>query len=421
MAYVPDNSHTRAHARRSSFRQALHRLISRHWRNWHVIICIALAVMTVVETIGFMIYGIVSAKPAVALCLTSALTVALLPRLPRITPWFLLILYALGDISALTMPSAMFLSALFSIAWLTYHSAWRGFIGALIPVTASMTVILSEGGYIPWIIASTTQYACWYFSFMGVGLWVRKTRAYELLKNQQQQRRLSEQLQMHLHDSAANDLAYALTMIDLRTSNGDADHAQDRETLLAVRDACEDALQQVRRAIDVVRDSDGTVMDFSDTATNTATNVDSSDWLHQIRIMIDDCERQLQELGFRGTGIVSGEGHTTPSNDSRDMIISFIHEIYGNILKHADPKEYHIVAIQPMPNGVVISSSNIRRHKGFGPSACDQGGTGLQRYERQLAQVGGTLDILEDDNEWSITALIPYCQSGQHTGGSQML
>ena len=281
--------------------------------------------MTIVETIGFMIYGIVSTKPAIALCLASALTMASLPRFPRIMPWLALVLYALGDIATITMPSAMFLSALFSIAWLTYHSAWRGFVGALIPVTASMAIILSEGGYIPWILASATQYACWYFSFMGVGLWVRKTRAYELLKNQQQQRRLAEQLQVHLHDSAANDLAYALTMIDLRTSNGDANHAQDRETLLAVRDACEDALQQVRRAIDVVRDGDNTQ---SMGPSVTATNADSSDWLHQIRAMIDDCEQQLQAIGFRGTGIVSGEGHTTPSDDSLDMIISFIHEIY---------------------------------------------------------------------------------------------
>ncbi|MBT1178036.1 hypothetical protein JS532_10830 [Bifidobacterium callimiconis] len=403
------------HMRRSPHVQRLHRLAARHWL---AVICLALAAMTILETIGFLAYGIISSVPDIALCLTSALAVALLPKFPGLMPWLSLAIYATGDVSAITMPSAMFLTTLFSIAWLTYHSTWRGFAGAAIPVAASTAIVLSEGGYPPWILASITQYACWYFSFMSIGLLVRKTREYESLKARQTKRQLSERLQVHLHDSAANDLAYAITMIDLYDGTSQTAADDGRETMVAVRNACDDALQQIRKAIDVIRDESE---EQEVLPGHRQPGKSEFDPLDRIRAMVDDHERQLQSLGFHGIGIVSGDGYPMPDTETFDVLVSFINEIYGNIIKHADPEEYHIVAVQAAPNGVVVSSSNTRRHKDSdvesefdtgsvmdGTSTFDHGGTGLDRYRKQLERIGGTLEILEDGDEWTTKALIPY-------------
>ena len=88
-----------------------------------------------------------------------------------------------------------------------------------------------------------------------------------------------------------------------------------------------------------------------------------------------------------------------------ESLTDIIDEIYGNILKHADPGNGYCVSLTDDGGRLVISvadsPADMPRHAGHK-------GTGITRCRRWAAQLRGTLDVSQDDHQWTMIITIPH-------------
>ena len=108
-----------------------------------------------------------------------------------------------------------------------------------------------------------------------------------------------------------------------------------------------------------------------------------------------------------------------------ESLTGMIDEIYGNILKHADPGDGYCVSLTDDGGRLVISvadsPADMPRHDGHE-------GTGITRCRRWATQLRETLDVSQDDHQWTMTITIPHPDAladhlprGHHDQGIQPL
>jgi len=121
-------------------------------------------------------------------------------------------------------------------------------------------------------------------------------------------------------------------------------------------------------------------------------------------------ERRLTKLGCSGRTIVSGEGEVACD----DLIAGFVEELYGNIIKHADPEQGYFVTLGNPGKDIVISVCDApinSRSESEEPTTI-----GLLRYQEILQAHGGSMTIRSANHLWTATVTIPLINTSTSAG-----
>ena len=248
-----------------------------------------------------------------------------------------------------------------------------------------------------------------------------------VIRLHQDQKRAINQLAIHkwkeeiaeeLHDIVCNDLTYAIHQIDLlkieKTNSQGNPEIAENTALLDIRDSLVEALRCSRTAITTLRKDD----DGYSTSEIDIVTINLTELLEQERM-------KLAKAGFEGIIAADGSDNlaTTPS---RSIIIKqLIREIFGNILKHADPSRGYVITAHVNANTLHISASdtplfknNTSTHASKPPANTINeqfgNGTGIRSYQTRLATLGGELSISASDDQWTLEATIPLIDTN-HT------
>ncbi len=268
--------------------------------------------------------------------------------------------------------------------------AVQGVLAALIALTGYLPA-LSRGGttHMP-IDAIFIQFG-FFMLAVGAGIvwgsYQRRTRR-ERRRASQTYQRNALRVADRLHNSVANDLVY----LD-RVLAGDKLTSDQIEQ---ARNVLSSALGKVHQVIDEL-------------AVSTPGNADTSSDSHQeerLPRLFSSWDRKLAQAGFTGGSLL--DEHTDLAwmgRQAAESLTGMIDEIYGNILKHADPGDGYCVSLTDDGGRLVISvadsPADMPRHDGHE-------GTGITRCRRWAAQLRGNLDVSQDDHQWTMTITIPH-------------
>ena len=226
-----------------------------------------------------------------------------------------------------------------------------------------------------------------------------------------------EEIAEELHDIVCNDLTYAIHQIDLlkieKTNSQGNPEIAENTALLDIRDSLVEALRCSRTAITTLRKDD----DGYSTSEIDIVTINLTELLEQERM-------KLAKAGFEGIIAADGSDNlaTTPS---RSIIIKqLIREIFGNILKHADPSHGYVITAYVNASTLHISASDTpllknstSKHPQDNATNNQFGnGTGIRSYQTRLAALDGELSASASDDQWTLEAAIPLMDT-DHTDG----
>lgn len=395
--------------------QAVHTQVAHPQRlafatRWLALACLVLAAMIGIETWGFARTGIIEGALQIGLCTACSICALALPVRPVVLAWPLLVAALLLDVLRITSPSGVFLAVMLAIVILAYRSPVLGMLAASLPFAAALYVTLQEGGYPIWIFSSIVQYAVWYYSMAFIGHWARKRAEFAALQQRERQRRIREQVLRRLHDAVANDLTYLVAVTEYRTSavtNQPSRNGADTDVLEDIGTVARNALQETRQAIDVLEEHTDHVDDSHADTLGTGKTAHTND----VAALVDRNDRHLHRLGFRGGSVFNSSGDSDVPADIMALTTAFLRELYGNMLKYAEPTGYYAVAVRIAPDEIVVTASDVPRHS---PSTAsdtrNSSHSGLRRHSEAITRVGGTCDIECNDAEWRLAARIPFRQ-----------
>lgn len=247
------------------------------------------------------------------------------------------------------------------------------------------------------------------------GVAVRWSHERGIAQAELDQRRQREHAARDIHDYVSNDLAYLVLWLN--------DAIADRrppsvDELRELREVASGALAATHRVIGVmegdapVRSSNGT------SRRKTLQSVpDANSFVRRIRDLASDGDRRLAQMGFDGRTIVSVKDGDVAFDDPYDdggLVDGLLEELYGNILKHADPAGGYVmtVGIGSDVVRIVCTDTPLAHDDGqhgrlrHGASSQALGGTGLNRYRELLHEHGGTLTVDVQGGEWTVSAVI---------------
>lgn len=114
-------------------------------------------------------------------------------------------------------------------------------------------------------------------------------------------------------------------------------------------------------------------------------------------------DRLLHDHGFSGeTVLESAQDANMHSSELCGLLSLICHELYTNMLKHAETaRPYHV--------SISLSSSHvcIRYANGIGEQSVAGGGNGLRSLQSLITSMGGDFSHDADDGGWSGTVEIP--------------
>ncbi|KAA8818848.1 sensor histidine kinase [Bifidobacterium vespertilionis] len=234
---------------------------------------------------------------------------------------------------------------------------------------------------------------------------VRKNRQLAALRQRERQRTLKDRIERTLHDSTANTIVYALSLVD----GLKAGHTRDGDRYDATLDDLDATLRrtltQVRDVIDLMEAPD-------DPSSDAAMITVPSDATDRLRAAADRMRGHLDRLGF-DVELLFDDGNA-PSDGAMlsgrlELIEGLLHELEGNVIKHADPHGMVTVSIVVNVADATISlADDPRTQPSSSQPSLPSGGTGLSRYQRLIEETGGSFSLREDNGVWSMTATIPF-------------
>lgn len=235
--------------------------------------------------------------------------------------------------------------------------------------------------------------------------------------------RRQEMIAGKLHDVVCNDLAYALRQMDsleivaLEAAQRNPTNKEDcAGSLSEIRHSLTEALQYTRTAITTLQSSDGE-------SHGIGRNGDSTDKTTlNITALLDQEQKKLNHIGISGIIAAPDMGNVEMPRTTAAIIEGLIREIFGNLLKYADPAKGYVLTTKS--DGITLHigiSDSPRPDAGRGapsnapsdtqPDAMFHGDTGIRSYQARLASMGGELSISASDDQWTMQAAIPLIPS----------
>lgn len=380
-------------------------------RHWLGLTCAALAVFAIAETVLYMPLGMIH-DTDIPFCILYVASLAAIRLWPSVGPWLVAGVWIGREYTQFIGPQSMFLGFALALALIGYRHPRLGALVAALAACSSSFIALMQGSYVPYVASSTMMYLVWYGSFVACGTLMHRMRQQERLRSQLVRDRLAFTTARELHDSTANTIAFTVAQLD-RLRAGYA-HSPDQ----SLRDGLDEALHYAEHALDQTRTLIGTLQRAADgsTATVQASGLEH-EWLPQVAALVEHMDHHLNKLGFRGLSIIPDEPAAVMSAEHARMLISIMHELYGNILKHAQPDGWYVTTVGLNADHVTVSvtdipakSDTVERTDGHVHvhAAPSNTGTGLQRMRTMLRHHGGNVTVTQQDEEWTTTVTLPY-------------
>ena len=262
-------------------------------------------------------------------------------------------------------------------------------------------------------------YIATFVGLAGIGYVLRliydRNRTASRLAARQRQEAIAEEL----HDIVCNDLTYALHQIDLLADTADAPHEQadTRNDILdilpSIKDSVAEALQYARASITTLQSDGG-----NDAPGGNPINVNINSMLHRQ-------QEKLAAAGFNGVVLADNIGTLPMLPEQAAIMDKLIMELFGNILKHADPAGGYVVTAHASASALHISVSDTPAESsapakpsasattgkasrdGHRDDAVSPGGHGLRYYCNRLSAAGGSLSVSTADDQWTIDITVP--------------
>ncbi|WP_204368060.1 sensor histidine kinase [Bifidobacterium callitrichos] len=220
-----------------------------------------------------------------------------------------------------------------------------------------------------------------------------------------------------LHDDVTNKLAFLIT--DLECMRSDP-HGITGERLALSQRMAREALDRVHEVIVMM---EGNVDDRSETipaAAHPDARDDARDSIqddmgeriveHDVTALLAELDDRLRILGFEGGSSVECRFACALHADAADVLMALIRELYTNMARHARPDGGYDVNVAFDEHRVIVTACDVANAEDTHGA-----GTGLERLRRELAPLGGTIDVVAGGGgneaipgEWSVTAVIPY-------------
>ncbi|KAA8817417.1 hypothetical protein EMB92_02305 [Bifidobacterium callitrichos] len=421
-----------------------------HWRRYSAV---AVGVVVMISCVRELVWAdVVYPTSAPFTAGVYVACVLLMAVLPTVGAWMTLVLSIAGMLSSgfvdtinngLTligvhtvsvpwMPSVMPLAAALALLMLGYE-------GGLHMSSAAIVVLIAAGwGWIHGIppfsapVVSVVVATTMVLLLIAAAIRWRGQRVRALIEERRIAREMTERDERHrmaarLHDDVTNKLAFLIT--DLECMRSDSRGITDERLELSQRMARE-ALDRVHEVIAMM---EGNADDGGETIPAAAHSVardDARDAVlddmgeriveHDVTALLTELDDRLRMLGFEGTSSVECRFACALHSDAADVLMALIRELYANMARHARPDGGYDVNIVFDEHRVIVTACDVAKAEDTRGA-----GTGLERLRRELAPLGGTIDVVadsdgdtddhkggEDDRavpgEWSVIAVIPY-------------
>ena len=219
---------------------------------------------------------------------------------------------------------------------------------------------------------------------------MERMRESVMVESRLRQLEANQYLAAYLHDALSQELA----LISMETQLHAVDKSvPDEERWRRVSDYTQNALADLRGIITQLR-GDGDFKKNGDEPENVVA---------LLRREAAAGDRLLHDHGFSGeTVLESAQDANMHSSELCGLLSLICHELYTNMLKHAETaRPYHV--------SISLSSSHvcIRYANGIGEQSVAGGGNGLRSLQSLITSMGGDFSHDADDGGWSGTVEIP--------------
>ncbi|WP_240541226.1 histidine kinase [Bifidobacterium santillanense] len=349
--------------------------------------------------------------------------------------WFLWAALVAGEASMLSAPMVAPLAVNIAVTgFLAYLDTWSGAIATGVLLVSSLFGFTSNEEQVMVTAVQSLTFYCFPL-LTGLSLHMMRQRDHDahLLRRQRER----EDMARDLHDTISNDLAYLILRIDRAEAQGEpADEHEYRRRLRDLRDAADRAMSHTHAVIDSLEDRGPGPSPFrpmrpeSSAGTASIRPESSASWKstpapvlsevpdgasvaaqrNDLRSLIDDEETRLDTLGFTGDTLLGELPHPL-GDDTMRLLTGLLTELYANIAKHADPREWYALSIGFDANGIHVAVSDTTKPATGVADADNVGlglGSGLDRYRALIEKAGGSLAVRsKQGRNWQLDAVIP--------------
>ena len=293
--------------------------------------------------------------------------------------------------------------------------------------------------------------------------------------------RRQEMIAGKLHDVVCNDLAYVLRQIDTleaaqeHSADAEKEHPADTgsrtDSLAEIRQSITEALQYTRTAITTLQAADAESHETRFSGSTGSTSGNAGKTAIDIAALLNQGQGKLDHVGISGIIAAPNMGTVTMPGTTAALVEGLIREIFGNLLKYADPAKGYVLTarsdgitlhigvsdsprpdcrqnippdISPIsagtpsnaspilldapsstpsnaqkssPAGSPVNSTAESSDKSSAESPTDtmdvssvpplHGGTGIRSYQSRIAALGGELSVSATNDQWTLEVAVP--------------
>ncbi|XOQ63403.1 MAG: hypothetical protein ACFWT0_02075 [Bifidobacterium crudilactis] len=309
--------------------------------------------------------------------------------------WIVILLCNVQIVVPFDEPTSVFLPVLAALAILGTLGFRQGALSVSLVLIAYAPPLL-QGGTPEMPIATILILFAFFVisSSLGIawGVYQRQNSA-EKLERSEAYRRRTLHLSDQLHNSVANDLVYLDHLI---LSSG---HELDESLIIEARTTISEALGKVHQVID-----EATFEAASD-ATNTKEQRKSLEAGKLVRQRLSDSDERMSNAGYIGTSLMGAQFDCSWLDvHSMEAVMTILEEIYGNILKHAQPKEGYCVALTENGERLEIQVADTPADQ---TEQSEHHGSGISRCRRLAGELHGTVTTSLHNHHWEMNIVIP--------------
>ncbi|OZG66494.1 sensor histidine kinase [Bifidobacterium eulemuris] len=347
---------------------------------------IALAVaITMGEAAVAYAYGFAWGHLSYALVMVAA--VLAMPRWPMAAAILVLIADMIAPMLPFHTSGMLGLAVIVALAAIGYRHTIVGLCAAVLAGCAESWSFVTMFGLPASRMLAPNQLMnlVYYAGFAVLGVLLRQAVHAERLRHELRLSRWREATAARLHDRICNDLSCLVLRVD-QINNG------EDQNLAGIRQGLADALNDVRAVV--------SALESPHTRDAAVLRVDDG-----LQARLQGHVGRLADLGIQGEVLCADGIEEGLDEQGRNLALSAVDELFGNIAKYASPEDGYTFVIQRDAATLTISVADTPNHS-KAPSG--GGGSGMARLRRSAEALGGSCVVESSPEAWSCQLRIPY-------------
>lgn len=172
----------------------------------------------------------------------------------------------------------------------------------------------------------------------------------------------------------------------------------DQQPWAIINDAAMEALSNTHRAIEYLQQVNGDATSEKDSS--------HEDLVKGITRMMEEDGGNLRALGFSGSVTTQTDTPVKLSADKQHLILTLLHEIHTNIVRHAPHGCHYELSVLLTRQGVEVTQINpLAAHESI--TDLPVGRYGLHGLQQDFSAYGGTLSAECEGDMWVVFAFLP--------------